>query len=154
MLKKYGLMNSFHVECWWHHQLKIPEVSRLPGFFGWCHQDSNRGHTDFQSDALPTELWHHLLPFSRGFFSFAGAKVGIFVKLAKFFAKKIVIKQILCTFALANEKITGSSAVGSALRSGRRGRAFESPLPDIKLKICKDAWKQFRAFFLLRYVVL
>ena len=25
---------------------------------------------------------------------------------------------------------TGSSAVGSALRSGRRGRAFESPLPD------------------------
>ena len=24
----------------------------------WCHQDSNRGHTDFQSDALPTELWH------------------------------------------------------------------------------------------------
>ena len=26
----------------------------------WYHQDSNRGHTDFQSDALPTELWHHL----------------------------------------------------------------------------------------------
>ena len=26
----------------------------------WYHQDSNRGHTDFQSDALPTELWHQL----------------------------------------------------------------------------------------------
>ncbi len=27
--------------------------------FLWCHQESNRGHTDFQSVALPTELWHH-----------------------------------------------------------------------------------------------
>ena len=34
----------------------------------WCHQESNRGHKDFQSFALPTELWHHRL--------FAGAKVG------------------------------------------------------------------------------
>ena len=25
----------------------------------WYHQESNRGHTDFQSVALPTELWHH-----------------------------------------------------------------------------------------------
>ncbi len=24
----------------------------------WCHQESNRGHKDFQSFALPTELWH------------------------------------------------------------------------------------------------
>ena len=29
-------------------------------FFMWCHQESNRGHTDFQSVALPTELWHLL----------------------------------------------------------------------------------------------
>ena len=29
---------------------------------------------------------------------------------------------------------TGCSAVGSALRSGRRGRAFESPHPDIRRK--------------------
>ena len=28
-------------------------------FFVWCHQESNRGHKDFQSFALPTELWHH-----------------------------------------------------------------------------------------------
>jgi hypothetical protein len=26
--------------------------------FEWCHQESNRGHKDFQSFALPTELWH------------------------------------------------------------------------------------------------
>ena len=26
----------------------------------WCHQESNRGHKDFQSFALPTELWHRL----------------------------------------------------------------------------------------------
>ena len=30
-------------------------VTRL---FLWCHQESNRGHKDFQSFALPTELWH------------------------------------------------------------------------------------------------
>ena len=29
-------------------------------FFVWCHQESNRGHKDFQSFALPTELWHQL----------------------------------------------------------------------------------------------
>ena len=29
-------------------------------FFVWCHQESNRGHKDFQSFALPTELWHLL----------------------------------------------------------------------------------------------
>ena len=27
-------------------------------FLMWCHQESNRGHKDFQSFALPTELWH------------------------------------------------------------------------------------------------
>ena len=27
--------------------------------FLWCHRDSNQGHKDFQSFALPTELWHH-----------------------------------------------------------------------------------------------
>ena len=30
----------------------------------WCHQESNRGHKDFQSFALPTELWHHCFLFS------------------------------------------------------------------------------------------
>ncbi len=36
------------------------------------------------------------------------------------------------TFAAAYEQ-SGCSAVGSALRSGRRGRAFESPHPDRKI---------------------
>ncbi len=26
----------------------------------WCHRESNQGHKDFQSFALPTELWHHV----------------------------------------------------------------------------------------------
>ena len=44
---------------------KIPETKAFQGFskfevfFEWCHQESNRGHKDFQSFALPTELWHH-----------------------------------------------------------------------------------------------
>ena len=52
----------------------------------WYLQESNRGHTDFQSDALPTELRHHSMfkrslsltsrsQFSIAFLSFAGAKV-------------------------------------------------------------------------------
>ena len=34
----------------------------------WCHQESNRGHKDFQSFALPTELWHrYFSPHGFGF---------------------------------------------------------------------------------------
>ncbi len=43
--------------------------------------------------------------------------------------------KIISTFATANDKQTlqsECSAVGSALRSGRRGRAFESPHSDEK----------------------
>ena len=32
--------------------------SNKPLFELWYHQESNRGHKDFQSFALPTELWH------------------------------------------------------------------------------------------------
>ena len=32
---------------------------RQTTLFVWYHQESNRGHKDFQSFALPTELWHH-----------------------------------------------------------------------------------------------
>ena len=48
------------------------------------------------------------------------------------------------TFALAFQKQSGCSAVGSALRSGRRGRAFESPHPDFeKLKLIsfREVWE-------------
>ena len=34
------------------------ELKNLLEKFVWCHQESNRGHKDFQSFALPTELWH------------------------------------------------------------------------------------------------
>ena len=28
----------------------------VTSLYQWCHQESNRGHKDFQSFALPTEL--------------------------------------------------------------------------------------------------
>ena len=104
--------------------------------FLWCHQESNRGHKDFQSFALPTELWHHCL-------SFAVAKVGIFFDSTNFL-------QIFCEFLFDFKKMlylctrkteTECSAVGSALRSGRRGRAFESPHSDtVKDKrVCQNS---------------
>ena len=37
---------------------KTANSLRISGLM-WCHQESNRGHKDFQSFALPTELWHH-----------------------------------------------------------------------------------------------
>ncbi len=36
---------------------KKGENLRLP-LVRWCHLELNQGHTDFQSVALPTELWH------------------------------------------------------------------------------------------------
>ena len=45
---------------------------------------------------------------------------------AKKIAESLVKPKTMHTFAAQSE----SSAVGSALRSGRRGRAFESPLAD------------------------
>ena len=50
----------------------------------WCHQESNRGHKDFQSFALPTELWHHCC-------SFASAKVARIFESTKFSRKKIAL---------------------------------------------------------------
>ena len=47
----------------------------------WCHQESNRGHKDFQSFALPTELWHQS-------FSFAVAKVSKVFETANYSRKK------------------------------------------------------------------
>ena len=53
-------------------------VSREDDSALWCHQESNRGHKDFQSFALPTELWHHC-------FSFAVVKVVKLFKPANYF---------------------------------------------------------------------
>ncbi len=46
----------------------------------WCHLESNQGHTDFQSVALPTELWHHKDRLSAAPLYFGDAKVYIFLK--------------------------------------------------------------------------
>ena len=35
----------------------------------WYLQESNRGHTDFQSDALPTELRHQLAKLLANYFA-------------------------------------------------------------------------------------
>ena len=46
----------------------------------WCHRESNQGHKDFQSFALPTELWHRFVaPSLNGI-----AKVDIFSDFANF----------------------------------------------------------------------
>ena len=73
----------------------------------WYHQESNRGHKDFQSFALPTELWHHTLTDD---FSFAGAKVQQLFGSTKFLSEKLfkkdkkvlfylVLWRFWCTFA-------------------------------------------------------
>ena len=36
--------------------LQLVSLQRSAISFKWCHQESNRGHKDFQSFALPTEL--------------------------------------------------------------------------------------------------
>ena len=41
----------------------------------WCHRESNQGHKDFQSFALPTELWHRCL--------IASANVRVFFNSAR-----------------------------------------------------------------------
>ena len=50
-------------------------------FLVWYHQESNRGHKDFQSFALPTELWHQL-------FFFCECKGNDIFLIAKIFANK------------------------------------------------------------------
>ena len=56
-------------------------MSNCFSFYKWCHQESNRGHKDFQSFALPTELWHHC-------FLFADAKVEVYFETTKCFDGK------------------------------------------------------------------
>ena len=94
----------------------------------WCHQESNRGHKDFQSDALPTELWHHQI--------FCKSRVQRYVFilfLQVFFGNKNAsFKKMVYLCQRFLRAIAECSAVGSALRSGRRGRAFESPHSDMQ----------------------
>ena len=55
-------LHNFAKKCGSLREKKIPEMFNFQGFTKfevfkkWCHQESNRGHKDFQSFALPTEL--------------------------------------------------------------------------------------------------
>ena len=69
----------------------------MRSFLLWCHRESNQGHKDFQSFALPTELWHpEVFPLigktglrwkgqKCALRTKAGAKVLLFFELTKFF---------------------------------------------------------------------
>ncbi len=110
---------------------KIPDFFEIQGFTSfcllkkWCHQESNRGHKDFQSFALPTELWHLVL--------ITGAKVNIVFNFTRIRWEKnrIVLKgrevmdcflkkmadficrfDFITTFAAVIIKATGCSTVG------------------------------------------
>ena len=107
------------------YKLRVRAAKKRLLLLKWCHQESNRGHKDFQSFALPTELWHHYLRFCE-------CKNRLFLNIKQIYGEKYFKYMVglpkSSNFAPAS---TESSAVGSALRSGRRGRAFESPLSDL-----------------------
>ena len=96
-------------------------------FLVWCHQESNRGHKDFQSFALPTELWHLFCLRVQRYvlFLYQPKEFRFFLKFFCYMPES----SYLCT-RNKNTLHSDSSAVGSVLRSGRRGREFESPLSD------------------------
>ena len=41
------------------------DLQRIGGPIGWCWEESNCRHMDFQSIALPSELQHHRLGLQR-----------------------------------------------------------------------------------------
>ena len=65
----------------------------------WCHQESNRGHKDFQSFALPTELWH-LVVVRSGNISFAVAKVVKLLDSASLLEIKNTDKKLVCLLSV------------------------------------------------------
>ena len=70
--------NHCSKKCCLRSHLGIKKTA-LVLFFLWYHSGSNQGHTDFQSVALPTELWYpHQLRID-------GAKLSISTKLRETF---------------------------------------------------------------------
>ena len=67
---------------------------------------------------------------NKGAVAFCSAKVGDFCQNSKFLLKKLHESRKFAVSLHTLSSRSGCSAVGSALRSGRRGRAFESPHPD------------------------
>ena len=46
------------VHFFWYTKKTVTNFHCNCLIFKWCHHESNEGHKDFQSFALPTELWH------------------------------------------------------------------------------------------------
>ena len=60
-------------------------LSAISIFTKWCHQESNRGHKDFQSFALPTELWHRFILVMQRY---------VFFFILQIFASRIFMKSL------------------------------------------------------------
>ena len=85
---KFRLAQSFPLPTGrWRHKKRVTILGNSLREL-WYHQESNRGHKDFQSFALPTELWHHCRNKNRNHFLIAGAKVRFFFVLPKFYPEK------------------------------------------------------------------
>jgi hypothetical protein len=102
----------------------------------WYHQESNRGHKDFQSFALPTELWYHRFSGHKSTIHFLNHQMNLSIIYLRLTFRFEDTKSFTTFVAV---KKSGCSTVGSALRSGRRGRKFESSHPD---KTTQTAFKK------------
>ena len=98
---------------------KLSFANEMPSRFG-C-----KSTTFFNSDKYPHQ---YFFTKSRRYSSF-------FTKSPQFYPYN---PKLLTNFA---PRKSDSSAVGSALRSGRRGRAFESPLSDTKSRGCVTIYR-------------
>ena len=86
---KFRLAQSFPLPTGrWRHKKRVTILGNSLREL-WYHQESNRGHKDFQSFALPTELWHHCRNKNRNHFLIAGAKVRFFFRTSKILSRKI-----------------------------------------------------------------
>lgn len=52
---------TIEIDLIFRNDIETKKPQQMLRLLKWCHQESNQGHKDFQSFALPTELWH--LPF-------------------------------------------------------------------------------------------
>ena len=81
----------------------------------WYHRDSNLGHTDFQSVALPTELWYRLserkhtqqFDFARALSATFWTQEGRFTagRKGRFTTHRIGLGRIICGFGRDDEWI-------------------------------------------------
>ena len=75
-----------YIQCIIYVKKQTPKCFR--GLFMWYLQESNQGHMDFQSIALPTELRHRLLS---QIINLAAANIMVFLLQQNNFLKNIFI---------------------------------------------------------------